>query len=286
MLAADYSVVASTVEDAFADGISNINPADREIVQEAVNTTLNWLDTGQIRVAARVDGTADSPWIVHQWTRKAILLFFQLQGLKLIGNIDFGIWWDKVPSKFNGWTEVDFTRAGFRVVPGCVVRYSAYIAPGVVLLPSFINLGAYVDTGTMIDSWVSVGSCAQIGRNVHISAGATIGGVLEPANAVPTIVEDDCFIGANSAIIEGVVVCEGAVIAAGVTIGASTKIVDRSTGEIVLGSVPPYSVVVPGACSLETIINRQGMLSVSCAVIVKRVDKKTRLRTSINDLLR
>src|SRR5205085_10280359 len=221
-------------------------------------------------------------WTVNQWLKKGVLLSFRLADNGPIAGAPGGsTWWDKVPTKFEGWDANRFKQAGFRAVPGSVVRRSAYIAPNVILMPSFVNLGAYVDSGTMVDTWATVGSCAQIGKNCHISGGAGIGGVLEPLQAGPVIIEDNCFIGARSEVAEGVVVEEGAVISMGVFLGASTKIVDRATGEVVYGRVPAYSVVVPG-----TLPGKDGGPSLACAVIVKRVDERTRSKTSINELLR
>ena len=247
-------------------------------VREAVDAALELLDSGQARVAEPV---ADG-WQVNQWLKKAVLLSFRLNAMREIpGGPGGAAWWDKVPSKFAGWDAAKFSAAGFRAVPGAIVRKGAFIAPNAVLMPSFVNLGAYVGEGAMIDTWATVGSCAQIGRNVHISGGTGIGGVLEPLQAGPVIIEDDCFIGARSEVAEGVVVERGAVISMGVFIGASTKIVDRLTGAIQYGRVPAYSVVVPG-----TLPARDGGPSLACAVIVKRVDEKTRSKTSINELLR
>lgn len=252
-------------------------------VREAVDAALELLDSGKGRVAEKVDGE----WVVNQWLKKAVLLSFVLNDMKVIEGAPAGAtWWDKVDSKFLGWGENRFREAGFRAVPGAIVRKSAFIAKGAILMPSFVNLGAYVDEGTMVDAWVTVGSCAQIGKNVHLSGGVGIGGVLEPLQAGPVIIEDNCFIGARSEIVEGVRVGEGAVISMGVFIGMSTKIVDRETGEIHIGYVPPYSVVVPGALPGKTMGNGQPGPSLYCAVIVKKVDAKTRAKTSINDLLR
>jgi 2,3,4,5-tetrahydropyridine-2-carboxylate N-succinyltransferase len=247
-------------------------------VRDAVEEALAELDAGQLRVAENFDGE----WHVHQWLKKAVLLSFRLNDMAAIaGGADGAHWWDKVDSKFLDWNEAHFRAAGFRAVPGAIVRHSAYIARGVVLMPSFVNVGAYVDENTMVDTWATVGSCAQIGRNCHISGGAGIGGVLEPLQAAPVIVEDNCFIGARAEVAEGVIVGEGSVLSMGVYLGQSTKIVDRATGEIHYGRVPPYSVVVPGA--LPQGPNRP---SLYCAVIVKRVDERTRAKTSINELLR
>jgi 2,3,4,5-tetrahydropyridine-2,6-dicarboxylate N-succinyltransferase len=259
-------------------------PATKGAVREGVAEALLLLDRGAARVAEKA---ADGYWRVNQWLKKAVLLSFRLNDMGIIaGGPGHAAWWDKVPSKFDGWDDQRFRAAGFRAVPGCVVRHSAFIAPGVVLMPSFVNLGAYVDRGTMIDTWATVGSCAQIGKNCHISGGAGIGGVLEPLQAGPVIVEDNCFIGARSEVAEGVIVREGAVLSMGVFIGASTKIVDRDSGEILQGEVPPYAVVVPGSLPGQPRANGEASPSLSCAVIVKRVDEKTRAKTSINELLR
>jgi 2,3,4,5-tetrahydropyridine-2-carboxylate N-succinyltransferase len=247
--------------------------------REAVGEALRLLDSGAARVAER---GPDGAWTVNQWLKKAVLLSFRLNPMEAIpGGPGGASWWDKVPSKFAGWSGEDFAAAGFRAVPGAIVRRGAFVAPGAVLMPSFVNIGAYVGEGTMVDTWATVGSCAQIGRNVHISGGTGIGGVLEPLQAGPVIVEDDCFIGARSEVAEGVVVEQGAVISMGVFLGASTKIVDRSTGEVMYGRVPAYSVVVPG-----TLPGKEGAPSLACAVIVKRVDAQTRSKTGINELLR
>ncbi|MFG1404086.1 2,3,4,5-tetrahydropyridine-2,6-dicarboxylate N-succinyltransferase [Xanthobacter sediminis] len=253
-------------------------------VRQAVDAALDLLDSGKARVAER---RADGSWQVNQWLKKAVLLSFRLNDMVEIGGGPGGAhWWDKVPSKFLSWSERDFRAAGFRAVPGAIVRRSAFIAPNVVLMPSFVNLGAHVGEGTMVDTWATVGSCAQIGRNVHLSGGVGIGGVLEPLQAGPVIIEDDCFIGARSEVVEGVVVRTGSVLSMGVFISASTKIVDRETGEIFVGEVPAYSVVVPGSMPGKPLPNGQPGPSLYCAVIVKRVDAQTRSKTSINDLLR
>jgi 2,3,4,5-tetrahydropyridine-2-carboxylate N-succinyltransferase len=257
-------------------------PEALQAAKEHVKQTLELLDQGKIRVAAKVDGN----WLTHQWIKKAILLSFRLNPNRLMpgapGNgLHGGNWYDKVDSKFATWDEAAFQAAQIRAVPGAIVRKSAFIAPNVILMPSFVNVGAYVDAGTMVDTWVTIGSCAQIGKNCHISGGVGIGGVLEPLQADPVIIEDNCFIGARSEIAEGVIVEEGAVISMGVFLGASTKIVDRATGEITRGRVPAYSVVVPG-----TLAANPGEPALSCAVIVKRVDAQTRAKTSLNDLLR
>jgi 2,3,4,5-tetrahydropyridine-2,6-dicarboxylate N-succinyltransferase len=260
-----------------------VNPATGGDIRAAVETALDLLDKGEARVAEKTDGD----WVVHQWLKKAVLLSFRLHDMTAIGGAPGGAaWWDKVPSKLAGMTPESFKTAGFRAVPGAVVRRAAYVAPGVVLMPSFVNLGAYIDTGTMVDTWATVGSCAQIGRNVHLSGGVGIGGVLEPLQANPTIIEDNCFIGARSEVVEGVVVGEGSVLSMGVFIGASTKIVDRATGRILVGKVPPYSVVVPGTLPGRPLPSGEPGPGLYCAVIVKTVDAQTRAKTGINDLLR
>ncbi len=277
-MSADLKDLEKTIDAAFEQR-ETIGPSAKGAVREAVEHALDLLDRGVARVAER---GADGAWHVNQWLKKAVLLSFRLNDMSEIsGGPGHAVWWDKVPSKFDNWDDKSFRAAGFRAVPGCVVRRSAYIAPGVVLMPSFVNLGAYVDAGTMIDTWSTVGSCAQIGRNCHISGGVGIGGVLEPLQAGPVIVEDNCFIGARSEVAEGVIVREGAVLSMGVFIGASTKIVDRDSGETFVGEVPAYSVVVPG-----TTTGKNGGPNLYCAVIVKRVDEKTRAKTSINELLR
>ena len=272
------------IENAFErrDEISTATTGD---VRDAVTEALGLLDSGKVRVAERIDV---GQWKVNQWLKKAVLLSFRLNGMERIegGPGSNTCWWDKVPSKFQGWQDADFDAAGFRAVPNCVVRHSAYIAPNVVLMPSFVNLGAYVDKGTMVDTWSTVGSCAQIGKNVHLSGGVGIGGVLEPLQAGPVIIEDDCFIGARSEIAEGVVVEEGAVVSMGVYIGASTKIIDRESGEIFMGRVPAYSVVVAGSMPGKPLPDGRPGPNLYCAVIVKKVDARTRSKTSINDLLR
>jgi len=271
------------------DSRDAVNADTKGAVRDAVVEALNLLDSGKARVA---EPTGNHQWAVNQWLKKAVLLSFRLNDMQLIpsGTIYAGAgesaWWDKVAPKFSGWDEARFREAGFRAVPGCVVRHSAYVAPGVVIMPGFINLGAYVDRGTMVDTWATVGSCAQIGKNVHLSGGAGIGGVLEPLQAGPVIIEDDCFIGARSEVVEGVVVEQGAVLSMGVFIGASTKIVDRKTGEIHIGRVPAYSVVVPGSLPGKPLADGSPGPSLSCAVIIKKVDEKTRAKTSVNDLLR
>ncbi|WP_019959953.1 2,3,4,5-tetrahydropyridine-2,6-dicarboxylate N-succinyltransferase [Woodsholea maritima] len=261
------------------DNRDTITPDTQGEARECVETTLSQLDNGTLRVAEK---GADGNWAVREWAKKAVLLSFRLNPMAPIeGGIAGAHWWDKVPSKFEGWSAQDFQKAGFRAVPPCAVRRGAYIAKGAVLMPSYVNLGAYVDEGAMIDTWATVGSCAQIGKNVHISGGAGIGGVLEPLQASPVIIEDNAFIGARSEVAEGVIVREGAVLSMGVFLGASTKIVDRATGEVTRGEVPAYSVVVPG-----TLPDPKGGPSLACAVIVKRVDAQTRSKTSINELLR
>ena len=272
------TTLAKTIDDAF-EARDKVGPKTKGAVRKAVDTALGLLDTGAARVAER---QSDGLWQVNQWLKKAVLLSFRLNDMSVIpGGPGKAAWWDKVDSKFKGWNAAKFKKGGFRAVPGAVVRRSAYIAPGVVLMPSFVNLGAYVDSGTMIDTWSTVGSCAQIGKNCHISGGVGIGGVLEPLQAGPVIIEDNCFIGARSEVAEGVVVREGAVLSMGVFLGASTKIIDRATGDVLVGEVPPYSVVVPG-----TLPGKDGGPGLYCAVIVKRVDERTRSKTSINELLR
>src|SRR5512138_3132892 len=275
--------LAKTIDDAW-ERRADIGVKTRGPVRKAVQTALELLDTGKARVAER---QADGTWHVNQWLKKAALLSFRLNDMGVIkGGPGKAVWWDKVPSKFDGWNAAKFRKAGFRAVPGAVVRRGAFIAPNVVLMPSFVNIGAYVDSATMVDTWATVGSCAQIGKNCHISGGVGIGGVLEPLQAEPVIIEDDCFIGARSEVVEGVIVRKGAVLAMGVFLGASTKIVDRETGETFVGEVPEYSVVVPGALPGKPMKNGQMGPSTACAVIVKRVDERTRSKTSINELLR
>jgi 2,3,4,5-tetrahydropyridine-2-carboxylate N-succinyltransferase len=278
-----HAELESAVDAAWEER-DRIGTATRGPVREAVDAALELMDRGELRVAER---GADGVWQVNEWAKKAVLLSFRLNEMRPIGGGPGGAsWWDKVPSKFEGWGENQWAAAGFRAVPTSVVRRSAYIAPGVVLMPCFVNLGAYVDSGTMVDTWATVGSCAQIGRGVHISGGAGIGGVLEPLQAGPVIIEDGCFIGARSEVAEGVIVREGAVLSMGVFIGASTKIVDRTTGEIFVGEVPPYSVVVPGSLPGKPLPDGAPGPALYCAVIVKRVDERTRAKTSINELLR
>ncbi len=273
----DMNALEQLINTAFDDA-ANVTADTHGDVRDAVMTTLNLLDSGQARVAEK----NGDDWQVNQWLKKAVLLLFRLNDMTTISNgPGDSSWWDKVPSKFDGWDAAQFSQAGFRAVPNCIVRHSAYIAPGVVLMPSFVNLGAFVDSGTMVDTWATVGSCAQIGKNVHISGGAGIGGVLEPLQAGPVIIEDNCFIGARSEVAEGVIVREGAVLSMGVFISASTKIVDRASGTIYRGEVPAYSVVVPG-----TLPGEAGQPSLACAVIVKTVDAQTRSKTSVNELLR
>jgi 2,3,4,5-tetrahydropyridine-2-carboxylate N-succinyltransferase len=281
-----HDQLAKIIDEAF-EKRNDLNPATKGPVRDAVDEALDLLDRGTVRVAEKRD---NEMWEVNQWLKKAVLLSFRLTDMSII---KFGIephdrvWgWDKVPLKYDGWEYKRFEKAQFRAVPGAIVRRSAYIAPNVVLMPSFVNLGAYVDSGTMVDTWATVGSCAQIGKNCHISGGAGIGGVLEPLQAGPVIIEDNCFIGARSEVAEGVVVREGSVLSMGVFIGASTRIVDRETGEIFTGEVPAYSVVVPGASPGKPLSDGSSGPGLYCAVIVKRVDEKTRAKTSINELLR
>ncbi|GLI99344.1 2,3,4,5-tetrahydropyridine-2,6-dicarboxylate N-succinyltransferase [Sphingobium sp. BS19] len=252
-------------------------------VRDAVTTALRMVDAGEARVAEPVEGG----WQVNQWLKKAVLLSFRLNDNALIpGGPGGSFWWDKVPSKFDGWDEARFRAAGFRAVPGSIVRAGAYVAKNVVLMPSFVNIGAFVDEGTMVDTWVTVGSCAQIGKNVHLSGGVGIGGVLEPLQADPVIIEDDCFIGARSEVVEGVRIGKGSVLSMGVFITKTTKIVDRSTGEVFIGEVPPYSVVVPGSLPGNPLPDGTPGPNLACCVIVKRVDAQTRSKTAINELLR
>ena len=279
----ELASLEATIEKAF-DERDGVNTGTRGEVREAVEASLELLDKGTARVAERQQ---DGTWTVNQWLKKAVLLSFRLNPMEIIkGGPGESVWWDKVASKFDGWSANEFEKAGFRAVPNCVVRRSAYIAPGAILMPSFVNLGAYVDEGTMVDTWATVGSCAQIGKNVHLSGGVGIGGVLEPMQAGPTIIEDNCFIGARSEVVEGCIVREGSVLGMGVFIGKSTKIVDRETGDISYGEVPPYSVVVAGALPGKQMGNGQPGPSLYCAVIVKKVDAQTRSKTSINELLR
>jgi 2,3,4,5-tetrahydropyridine-2-carboxylate N-succinyltransferase len=284
-----FGALEKTIDEAWENRAS-LTPATGADVRQAVTAALDALDAGKVRVAEKIGGE----WVTHQWLKKAVLLSFRLtDSVPIPGGGDYSGfdrgragWYDKVPSKFAGWGDNHFRDAGFRAVPGCIVRQSAYIAPGVILMPSFVNVGAFVDSGTMVDTWVTVGSCAQVGKNCHISGGVGLGGVLEPVQAGPVIIEDNCFIGARSEIVEGVVVGEGSVIAMGVFITASTKIVDRATGEVHMGRVPPFSVVVSGAMPGRNLPDGSPGPSLYCAVIVKRVDEKTRAKTSINELLR
>ena len=279
--------LAATVDAAW-EGRDQISPATKGAWRDAVEAALDGLDDGSLRVAE----PTERGWQVHQWLKKAVLLSFRLNDMYEIpgGPVDpergAAKWWDKVPSKFAGWSSNRFRDAGFRAVPGAIVRRSAYVAPNVVLMPSFVNVGAYVGSGTMVDTWATVGSCAQIGKNCHLSGGVGIGGVLEPLQAEPVIIEDDCFVGARSEVVEGVVVEKGAVLAMGTFIGATTKIVNRATGEIHMGRVPAYSVVVPGSLPGKPLPDGSPGPSLYCVVIVKQVDAQTRARTSINDLLR
>ena len=267
-----------TAIEAAWDTRDQITSATTGETRDAIEETLNALDSGKLRVAEKQE---DGNWKVNQWAKKAVLLGFRIKDMEhQEGGPQGAGWWDKVDSKFKGWGDAEWKEAGFRAVPNCVVRRSAFIAPGVVLMPSFVNIGAYVDSGTMVDTWATVGSCAQIGKNVHLSGGVGIGGVLEPMQASPTIIEDNCFIGARSEVVEGCIVREGSVLGMGVFIGQSTKIVDRETGEIMYGEVPAGSVVVAGS------MPSKNNVTLYCAVIVKRVDAKTRSKTSINELLR
>ena len=277
-----HADLARTIENAWEERAS-IDTATRGPVRDAVETALNLLDAGKARVAEKSGGD----WQVNQWLKKAVLLSFRLTDMDLIAGAPGGAsWWDKVPSKFDGWDAERFRAAGFRAVPGAVVRRSAFIAPGAVLMPSFVNLGAYVGEATMVDTWATVGSCAQIGRNCHISGGAGIGGVLEPLQANPVVIEDNCFIGARAEVAEGVIVGEGSVLSMGVYLGASTRIVDRATGEVFYGRVPPYSVVVSGTMPGKPLPDGTPGPNLYCAFIVKRVDAGTRAKTGINELLR
>ena len=284
----DKAQLATEINAAWDDR-DNVSTQTGGAVREAVMVALDMLDSGVARVA---EPLGDHQWQVNQWLKKAVLLSFRLNDMACIPSgthypgAGEALWWDKVPSKFAGWDETRFRAAGFRAVPGCVVRHSAYVAPGVVIMPGFINLGAYVGEGTMVDTWATVGSCAQIGKNVHLSGGAGIGGVLEPLQAGPVIIEDDCFIGARSEVVEGVVVERGAVLSMGVFIGASTKIINRDTGEIFMGRVPAYSVVVPGSMPGKPLPDGTPGPHLACAVIIKQVDERTRSKTSINELLR
>jgi 2,3,4,5-tetrahydropyridine-2-carboxylate N-succinyltransferase len=278
-----HSDLAQTIEAAWEDR-ANISTATKGAVREAVEAALDLLDSGQARVAEK---SGNQDWVVNQWLKKAVLLSFRLNDMAAIeGGPGGAPWWDKVASKFAGWGEAEFRAAGLRAVPGCFVRRGSYIAPGAVLMPSFVNLGAHVGEGTMVDTWVTIGSCAQVGKNCHISGGAGIAGVLEPLQANPVIIEDDCFIGARAEVAEGVIVGQGSVLSMGVYIGASTKIVDRTTGEVMYGRVPPYSVVVSGTMPGKALPDGSPGPGLYCAVIVKRVDAGTRSKTAINELLR
>ncbi|MBB5684210.1 2,3,4,5-tetrahydropyridine-2,6-dicarboxylate N-succinyltransferase [Sphingobium boeckii] len=277
------SAQLQTVIEAAWDARDTLGFDTKGEIRDAVETALLALDSGDARVAEK---QGDS-WTVNQWLKKAVLLSFRLNDNAMIPGGPGGTsWWDKVPSKFTGWDEAQFRAAGFRAVPGSVVRRGSFIAKGAILMPSFVNIGAYVGEGTMVDTWVTVGSCAQVGKNVHLSGGVGLGGVLEPLQGNPVIIEDDCFIGARSEVVEGVIVGQGSVLSMGVFITSTTKIVDRATGEIFTGHVPPYSVVVPGALPGKPLPDGTPGPSLSCAVIVKRVDAQTRSKTSINDLLR
>ena len=284
----NFENIKSVIERVF-DNNEDVNPNTSGEVRDAIELALKNLDSGKLRVAEPI---GNSQWKVNQWLKKAVLLSFKINDMDVISggpkslNNSPSNWWDKIPSKFSGWDKNEFKAAGFRAVPGSVVRHSAFIAPSVVLMPSFVNIGAYVDSGSMIDTWATVGSCAQIGKNVHISGGAGIGGVLEPIQAGPVIIEDDCFIGARSEVAEGVVVETGAVLSMGVFVGASTKVIDRNTGEIFVGRVPAYSVVVPGSLPGKQLPDGSQGPSLYCAVIVKKVDAQTRSKTSVNELLR
>ena len=267
------------IEDAFAN-IENINPDSNLDIINAINNIIENLDNGSLRIANSEKGN----WAVNEFAKKAILLYFRINDMKLIdGGPNNSKWWDKIDSKFNSWGEYNFKNAGFRAVPGSIVRYGSFVGKGCVLMPSFINIGAYVDQSTMVDTWATIGSCAQIGKNCHISGGAGIGGVLEPLQANPVIIEDNCFIGARSEVAEGVIVRQGSVISMGVFLTASTPIYNRETGKTLYGEVPEYSVVVPGSMPSKNVSSDANL---SCAVIVKTVDEKTRSKTSINELLR
>jgi 2,3,4,5-tetrahydropyridine-2-carboxylate N-succinyltransferase len=278
----DTAALEATINAAFEER-ATIGPQTGDPVRGAVDAALGLLDRGEARVAEK----GPNGWVVHQWLKKAVLLSFRLNPMAVIkGGPGDAVWWDKVASKFDGWGAAEFEKAGFRAVPNCIVRRSAYIGPGAVLMPSFVNLGAHIGEGTIIDTWATVCSCAQIGKNCHISGGAGIGGVLEPLQAGPVIIEDNCFIGARAEVAEGVFVGEGSVLSMGVYLGASTKIVDRATGEIHMGRVPPYSVVVSGTLPGKPFPNNEPGPSLYCTVIVKKVDEKTRAKTSVNELLR
>ena len=278
-----HDALAQTIDAAF-EARDTVSTTTRGAVREAVEAALDLLDRGELRVASRGE---DGTWIVHGWLKKAVLLSFRLNDMAVIGGAPGGAaWWDKVPSKFAGWGENRFRDAGFRAVPGAVVRRSAHVGRGAILMPCFVNLGAHVGENTMVDTWATVGSCAQVGANVHLSGGVGIGGVLEPLQAGPTIIEDNCFIGARSEVVEGCIVREGAVLGMGVFIGQSTKIVDRETGTVSYGEVPAYSVVVAGSLPGRPTASGEPGPGLYCAVIVKRVDERTRAKTAINDLLR
>ncbi|MEN5083345.1 2,3,4,5-tetrahydropyridine-2,6-dicarboxylate N-succinyltransferase [Bosea sp. TWI1241] len=274
--------LAATIDAAW-ENRAEIGLSTKGAVRDAVEQVIEMLDAGKARVAEK----QGDDWVVNQWLKKAVLLSFRLNDNVVMANgPGEGVFWDKVPSKFEGWGENRFRAAGFRVVPPAAARKGAFIASGVVLMPSFVNIGAYVDSGTMVDTWATVGSCAQIGKNVHLSGGVGIGGVLEPLQANPTIIEDNCFIGARSEVVEGVIVGEGSVLSMGVFLSASTKIIDRATGQVHVGKVPPYSVVVPGALPGKPLPDGTPGPSLACAVIVKTVDAQTRAKTGINELLR
>ncbi|NYZ16847.1 2,3,4,5-tetrahydropyridine-2,6-dicarboxylate N-succinyltransferase [Azospirillum sp. RWY-5-1] len=278
-----HAALEAAINDAW-EARATLDTGTTGAVREAVEQALAGLDAGTFRVA---EPAAGGGWTVNQWLKKAVLLSFRLNGnVTIPGGPGESPWYDKVSPKFAGWTDETFQAAGFRAVPGSIVRRGAFVAPNVILMPSFVNIGAYVDSGTMVDTWVTVGSCAQIGRNVHLSGGVGIGGVLEPLQANPVVIEDDCFIGARSEVVEGVIVERGAVLSMGVFIGASTKIIDRNTGEVFVGRVPAYSVVVPGTIPGKPLPDGSPGPGLYCAVIVKRVDEQTRAKTSINDLLR
>ena len=267
------------IENAF-ENINDINSSSSNDIINAIESTINDIDNGSIRVAEKIN----EEWIINQWIKKAILLYFRIKNMKLIsGSPGNSNWWDKIDSKFKDWDEENFTEAGFRAVPGSIVRKGSFVAKGSVLMPSFINIGAYVGSGTMVDTWATIGSCAQIGSDCHISGGAGIGGVLEPLQANPVIIEDNCFIGARSEVAEGVIIREGSVLSMGVYLSSSTPIVNRETGEVIRGEVPPYSVIIPGTFSPN---NDSSKPSLYCAIIVKTVDERTRSKTSINELLR
>jgi 2,3,4,5-tetrahydropyridine-2-carboxylate N-succinyltransferase len=284
--AMSHDELARIIDEAF-EKRGDLIPATKGPVRDAVDAALELLDRGAVRVAEK---GGDGKWQVNQWLKKAVLLSFRLSDMGVMPfgaqNSAYAWGWDKVPLKYDRWTREEFDNAQFRAVPGAIVRRSAYIAPNVVLMPSFVNLGAYVDSGTMVDTWATVGSCAQIGKHCHISGGAGIGGVLEPLQAGPVIIEDNCFIGARSEVAEGVVVREGSVLSMGVFLSASTRIVDRETGEVFIGEVPPYSVVIPGTSPGRPMRDGSPGPGLYCAVIVKRVDERTRSKTSINELLR